>query len=499
MLERRGPTRQNDIKDPSARTKDRKGNGFMSDSGVEAEKALRERDGWLEVLFEHAADPIYFCKSDGSMVRVNRRACVETGYSREELLALNVTDLDVDHGPEALEAFRKTVPTGHPVALESRHRRKDGSIFPVELSIARLETSDGERFMAIARDATDHKRAERALRESEEKYRTIFLNSPLGVFRSTFEGRFLEVNPALAEMLGYDSPEEVVREVRDIAEQIYVRTEDREDIVARQLPSKDVSRHLNRYRRRDGSEFVADLYLKTVRDAEGRSVCLEGIVEDVTERKRAEDGMRTALEEKEALLREVRHRVVNNLQEIMSLLRLYASKIEDERSRKVFDACRHRVHTMALVQEALRRSANPNRIDVRALLERLVPALRRAHWASERIEVEASPCSVHLKMDRGIALGMALAELIDNAFEHAFPPGAPGKVSVRLSPLEGKGEAELIVRDDGVGLPEETKVRGPGFTGLRLVAGMVEGQLGGSLETRSDGGTRFAIRFKGDE
>jgi PAS domain S-box-containing protein len=135
-------------------------------------------------------------------------------------------------------------------------------------------------------------KAKEALRESEERYRTIFSNAPVGIFRSTFEGRFLEVNAALAHMLGYDSPEDVLKSIYSIRDQIYVDSEKRPEIVSNQLKSNDVSRHLNRYRRKNGTEFTANLYLKTVRDADGQPVYLEGIVEDITDRQRAEDALR---------------------------------------------------------------------------------------------------------------------------------------------------------------------------------------------------------------
>ncbi len=180
---------------------------------------------------------------------------------------------------------------------------ENGEISSAEHDARNLQTRDGIERAAAFCDIERRKQAEDALQKSEGWYRTIFMNSPVGIFRSTFEGRFLEVNPALASMLGYDSPEEVVEKIHDIGEQIYVRAEKRDKIVSEQFLEEGVSHHLNRYRRRDGSEFVANLYLKTVRDEENNPVFFEGIVEDITERKNAEEEIRRSEEKHCSILK----------------------------------------------------------------------------------------------------------------------------------------------------------------------------------------------------
>lgn len=140
-----------------------------------------------------------------------------------------------------------------------------------------------------ARDITKRKQAEEALRHSEERYRAIFQNAPLGIFRSTPEGRFLEVNPTLAKLLGYDSPEAVVREIHSIAEQIYTHPEDRARVHAMHADTTEFVRHQEHFWRKDGTQFIANLYLKKVPDADGNPIYFEGIVEDITDRVLAEE------------------------------------------------------------------------------------------------------------------------------------------------------------------------------------------------------------------
>ncbi|MCG3191970.1 MAG: Sensor histidine kinase RcsC [Thermoanaerobaculia bacterium] len=189
------------------------------------------------------------------------------------------------------QAYVDALGGGPAYDVEYRVVRPDGAVRIVHsvAKVVRDEQGRARHVFGTMQDVTERKQAEAAQRESEERYRTIFQNSPLGIFRSTFEGRFLEVNPALARMFGYDEPETIVREIRDIGEQLYVHAGARREIVAGQLSSPDTKLFVTRFRRRDGGEFLANQYLRTIRDAGGRPLFFEGIVEDITERKRAED------------------------------------------------------------------------------------------------------------------------------------------------------------------------------------------------------------------
>ncbi|MGD0961024.1 MAG: PAS domain S-box protein, partial [Methylomonas sp.] len=184
---------------------------------------------------------------------------------------------------------------------EGHYRWIEAKAFSIEYD----EFGKVTRILGIRMDITERKHTEEILYDSEERYRMIFQNSPLGIFRSTLEGRFLAVNPALAKMLGFDTPESLITEVNDIGEQIYVHAKDRQFFIARQLDGEENSCFLSRFRRKNGSEFIANLYLKTIRDAEGRAMFLEGIIEDITDRYHVEEQLRiaaTAFEAQEGII-----------------------------------------------------------------------------------------------------------------------------------------------------------------------------------------------------
>ncbi len=150
--------------------------------------------------------------------------------------------------------------------------------------------SHGEMVGAIesVRDVTDRIRAVQALRKSEEKFRSIFENSELGIFQSTLDGKLIIANQAYAHMFGYDSPEEIIEAIKDLAKDLYLHSESRDEVIRTIMQSGGIAKFENQYRRKDGSIMTGSLTLRAVRDDKGKVLYLEGFVEDITARKDAE-------------------------------------------------------------------------------------------------------------------------------------------------------------------------------------------------------------------
>ena len=219
-------------------------------------------------------------------------------------------------------------------------------------------------------------------------------------------------------------------------------------------------------------------------------------VRDITERVQAEKRIAASLKEKEVLLREIHHRVKNNMQVIISLLRMHSRRIDDTCLIQVFDDCRDRINAMSLIHEALYQSNDLARIDFKVYLRKLCRNLSQAYGVSDKgIRVTVDRCKLSLGMDQGIAVGMIICELVSNAFKHAFPPDKKGMVTISMSSRNGK-EIELIVQDDGKGLPLEIDILNPPSLGLDLVVATITTELDGSVEVNRDNGTRFIIHFK---
>jgi two-component sensor histidine kinase len=215
-------------------------------------------------------------------------------------------------------------------------------------------------------------------------------------------------------------------------------------------------------------------------------------------RKEAEDRLRASLQEKEVLIREVHHRVKNNLQIICSLLNLQAGHLKDESLLRIFQDAQNRVRAMAVVHEKLYFSANLARLRIDEYVGGLVEHLLYSYpGASGHISAIKDVESIGLDLDTAIPLGLLISELVSNSLKHAFPEGRRGVIKITLRRL-GKGMCELIVSDDGIGLQDAQLWKKPATFGMELIDAFVR-QLDGRIEMQTNGGTEFKIEFKVDE
>ncbi|MEA1922056.1 MAG: histidine kinase dimerization/phosphoacceptor domain -containing protein [Pseudomonadota bacterium] len=341
------------------------------------------------------------------------------------------------------------------------------------------------------------KRMEEALRESEKRFRKIFEDvSNIAVQGYDEERRVTFWNKASEKLYGYSAEEALGAQLEDLIIPLNMREqvqelEQRWLEFGEKIPSEELV--LVGKNGKDVPVFSSHAMIETVHGKE--MFCLDV---DLALIKRAEKRVAASLKEKEVLLREIHHRVKNNMQVIVSLLRMHSRQLNvgDTRLGQIFDDCRDRVNAMSLIHEALYQSEDLARIDFEDYLKKLCRNLSRAYNASgQGIVVTVERCNVALGMDQSLAVGMVISELVANAFKHAFSPGRGGIVSVSLSGIAGE-EVELIVADNGKGLPPEIDIQKLSSLGLRLVVAAITRELGGSIEVERNGGTRFIIHFK---
>jgi PAS domain S-box-containing protein len=337
--------------------------------------------------------------------------------------------------------------------------------------------------------AIRRKRAEEELRQSEEKYRLLVENVNDAIVISQ-DDRFVFFNPQFARLLGYEPHELLNKDYRQVYTErgvaILMERQRR-----RQAGEEVPSRYETTFRRKDGSEVEVEANV-TIITYHGRLATF-AVIRDITEQKRAQAALEASLREKEVLLKEIHHRVKNNMQVISSMLRLQSNYIEDPKTLELFNESQNRVRSMALIHEQLYRSADLARIDFAGYVRALTGQLARSYESSAHVTLQVEVEGIALGVDAGIPCGLIINELVSNAFKHAFRGRSSGTIWVRMRQQDDK--YVLSVGDDGVGFPKEIDFRNTESLGLQLVTTLTD-QLEGSIELVSEGqGTEFIITF----
>jgi PAS domain S-box-containing protein len=336
----------------------------------------------------------------------------------------------------------------------------------------------------------ERRRAEEALRESEERFRSLYENSTIGIYRTSPDGRILMANPAAVRMLGFGSFDDLAR--RNL-ESLGITPSYARGEFLKQLERERIITGLeSAWVRRDGSTIFVRESARIVCDGNNNVLYYDGTFEDITDRKQAEEQLRTSLKEKEVLLKETHHRVKNNLQVISSLLSLQADAIRDPQDLTLFKESQSRIKSMALIHEQLYRSPSLSAINFEEYVQMLSTELMRS-YAREGITLELDIASVQFSLDSAIPCGLIINELLSNALKHAFPGGKQGFVRIQLK-TNPEGKFTLIVRDNGIGLLPGINLKNTSSLGFQLVATLTE-QLQGEATIDRNGGTTISISF----
>jgi PAS domain S-box-containing protein len=632
-----------------------------------AEEALRESAQRFRQMFDsHSAIMLLVDPDSGAIADANPAAAAFYGYARDALQHMAIDAINM-LPPQEVAAARQLIKSKQRYNWVFPHRLANGEIRTVEVHSSPVDFGGQLLLFSIIQDVTERQRTEDKLRASEERFRSLYENTAIGIYRTTPQGRILMANPALVGMLGYETFEELAQ--RDLTQAGYEPDSPRTDFQKRIEQEGKVTGVDSAWQRRDGTTFFVRESARLVLDENSQPLYYDGTVEDITERKRsdlrqeilhqvlravsghldldlvarsavetlvaltgyphvclvmlAEDGatwivrgaagslaaelgatystqqgvigraLRTGetqwvrdvlddpgyvrdvsavaapalrsevvallrrgdhllgalnvesdrvdafseddvalmqslagvialaweqvrlyeeaqweigerkraeekvsatLEEKEALLREVHHRVKNNLQVIIALIRMQSKLVHDDGMQQFLKELSGQAHTMSLVYEQLYQSENLSRIAMKSYLQQLTSNVLKTFGRGNAIQLHLD-APVSLDVAEAMPCGLIVNELFTNILKYAFPPGFAGSPAVAIT-LRQDGEAyHLTVSDNGVGLPHGYDWQSHQTLGLRLVDLWATHQLGGTLDVTSEAGTTFAITF----
>jgi PAS domain S-box-containing protein len=478
--------------------------GFFTDitDHKQAQQALFESEERFRTLLQSIPSvAVQGYGPDGTTQYWNKASERFYGYTDQEALGRNLLDLIVP--PEMADAFRNAittmVATGEPIPpVEQYLLHKDGSRVEVFSSHAVVQRQgSAPELFCMDVDISELKRTADELRKNQALTNSIVESSADCIKILDLEGRLQYMSPGGLRMMGITDISAIQgKPYGELWGPLY-QTEINQALAEAKAGGRGTFQGYCDTLTSESKWY--DVAITPIKTPGGVVVGLLAISRDQTQAKMVEDRIKGALAEKEVLLKEIHHRVKNNLQVVSSLLKLQAMQAAGKRLRNALRDSQTRIQAMALVHESLYRSESLATVDLEAYISRLADTLLQAYpEAREAITLNVEAKGIEAGIDQAAPLGLILNELLTNSLKYAFCGTARGHIDIQAHSL-GEGMIELIVADDGVGLPPELDWRSPPSLGLQLVNDLVEEQLEGSLELLQRPGACFRIKVQAQQ
>lgn len=436
-----------------------------------------------ESTFEFTPDALFVIDKEGRIDRVNQTGARMFGYAKDELTGQAI---------EALVPPRYTRHRGYRARYQNSPRprpmgadldlfglRKDGTEFAIDIMLSQLGDAEGAPILAVVRDVTDRKRA-------EKKFRDLLESAPDAMVIVEPSGKIVLVNSQTERLFGYPRAELLGKPVEALVPERFQEHHPNHRAGYFGNPRvRGMGAGLELYGlRKDGTEFPIEISLSPLQTEDG--VLVSSAIRDISERRQAESVILSSLREKEVLLKEIHHRVKNNLAVISSLFHLQSGQTSDAATRNLLLESQDRVRSMALVHESLYLSDDLADIDFSNYAVTLSKQLLQAYKATHqdvRLVTDLEP--VKLDIELAVPCGLILNELVANSLKHAFTEGTTGTISLRIASTKDGKLCEIQVADNGTGLPEDgIDHKMQSTLGMRLINSLTR-QLDGEFSIRS--------------
>ncbi|WP_319586421.1 PAS domain S-box protein [uncultured Desulfobulbus sp.] len=462
---------------------------------------LKESETNYRFVINSMEESLSIIDANGAFLLVNEKAAENlTGSASKEIVGTNIREL-VPHeqGEQLTAAYRLVAETGQSlvqevaVTLPSGERWFYNRLQPLEYGKSKTKA-----VLSLSLDITERIQAEKAQAANEQKYRDLFEANMDGIslFRITPDRTpacFLDMNESAAAMVGYSKRELAGMTATD------VEKDSSPERIAQRLATLEKTgqaRFETTLIAQDKREVPVEILVRSI-TYEGAPAMMN-IVRDISKRRRAEEALRASLAEKEVLLREVHHRVKNNLAAIVGLFDLQRQAMDDPQALTILAELSGRIRSMSLVHEKLYRSESLASIDFQEYLQSLISHLRTS-FGTARIQCDIAAAGVFMPLDLAVPCGMIINELVTNSLKYAFPEGLThpedGNCRIHVALNRDHETYTLSVADNGVGLLADFDWNTAKTVGLVLVRMLGQHQLGGRYEVDQRQGTRFTLTF----
>lgn len=461
---------------------------------VSQERLMEILDNVNQIIYTKKAD----ANCEFQLEYVSRNVQSILGYTSEEYLGLSYKRRASEHHPEDVPKINRKIKllkkTLKPVVIVYRHKHRvtreyvwlEDRVVPKMSRAGKLIGVFGSA-SDVTRRVVDQEERDKFRHTIDLSAEAIYITDPRNL------GQILDVNKAACTQLGYTRKALLKMRIADIQVGYALQTAEQwEELIERcaNAVSKPVMVE-GAHRRKDGSRFPVEVSIEMKKV--GNVLYSFGVVRDISDRKRWESNILKSLEEKEVLIKEVHHRVKNNMQVISSLLYLQSEAIKDEESSARFAECQHQIKSMALVHEKLYQSDSLGTVNMEDYINNLMQYLIRSYGFEFGKVVYKVQCNdIQLGIKQAVPCGLIINELVTNALKFGFPEGREGTIYVSIRTLKKKYRLE--VSNDGVDFPKGVNIEQPRSLGLRLISSLAR-QLKGELVLDRKGGVTFKIEF----